>query len=210
MKKLEIKKCSKCNKRLATTLFYKSNQCKICLFGYKGWGYNHQGEKNPMFGKSHSQETKDKIRTTTFKRDKSTFIKTEEARKNISLGRALWWEQHPELKIIWSENQRGEKGSNWQGGKTSLALLDRRGIKYNEWRTKIFTRDNFICKICGLKGGWNKKFKKRIILNADHIKLYSLYPNLRYEVSNGRTLCLDCHRKTESWGGLTKFKKQYA
>jgi hypothetical protein len=37
-------------------------------------------------------------------------------------------------------------------------------------------------------------------LHPDHIKQFALYPELRYELSNGRTLCADCHRKTESWG----------
>ena len=32
-------------------------------------------------------------------------------------------------------------------------------------------------------------------LNADHIKPFSLYPELRLIVENGRTLCVDCHKK---------------
>jgi 5-methylcytosine-specific restriction endonuclease McrA len=37
-------------------------------------------------------------------------------------------------------------------------------------------------------------------LEADHIKPFCRFPELRLVVSNGRTLCKDCHRKTPTWG----------
>jgi 5-methylcytosine-specific restriction endonuclease McrA len=67
---------------------------------------------------------------------------------------------------------------------------------------EIFRRDRFTCTKCGIHSGCGHV----VVLNADHIKPFSLYPELRCDVSNGRTLCLDCHRKTETYGG--RFRHQ--
>lgn len=65
------------------------------------------------------------------------------------------------------------------------AQAERKTAQYKEWRTAVFIRDDFRCQICGKVGG---------TLNAHHIKSFSEYPNLRYVVSNGVTLCEECHK----------------
>lgn len=73
--------------------------------------------------------------------------------------------------------------------------------EYRDWRTAVFKRDNWTCQDCGQHGG---------TLNADHIKPQSLYPDLRFTVSNGRTLCRPCHKKTPTWGiGIYNMKRNY-
>lgn len=64
--------------------------------------------------------------------------------------------------------------------------------EYQLWRIAVFTRDNFTC-IWGDKSHGNR-------LQADHIKPWALYPELRYAIDNGRTLCINCHKKTETYG----------
>jgi len=59
-----------------------------------------------------------------------------------------------------------------------------------------FERDNFQC-VFGGKEHSND-------LRADHIKPFALYPELRFEIDNGRTLCESCHRKTDTFGSKTK------
>lgn len=77
---------------------------------------------------------------------------------------------------------------NWRGGvsfiyKTERQILMNRS-KYKIWRELVFIRDNWTCQDCGLIG---------IYLNAHHIKTWNNYPELRFDVDNGLTLCKSCH-----------------
>jgi hypothetical protein len=90
----------------------------------------------------------------------------------------------------------GSKHWNWQGGKTTGARKLRNSLEYKQWRTAVFDRDSYACVICGARNGNGVV----VILNADHIKPFSKYPELRLKISNGRTLCLDCHRRTPTFG----------
>ncbi len=63
--------------------------------------------------------------------------------------------------------------------------------EYKKWRKMIFERDEYTCRMCGLEGG---------MLHADHIKSFLSYPKLRLNVDNGRTLCVQCHKKTPNYG----------
>lgn len=67
-------------------------------------------------------------------------------------------------------------------------------LEYRLWRTAVFERDDYTCQWCGARNGNGKK----IVLNADHIKEFALYPELRLVISNGRTLCRGCHYKRHS------------
>jgi len=100
-------------------------------------------------------------------------------------------------------NQR-EKNGQWKGGVTTVNAKIRASLEYTNWRRKVFERDLYKCIWCNIKGGWNKELKKQIVLNADHIKPFALYPELRFELNNGRTLCEDCHMKTSTFGKLLK------
>lgn len=76
-------------------------------------------------------------------------------------------------------------------GKTQENYRIRRSVQYIQWRRQVFIRDNYTCQHCQQRGG---------ALQADHIKQFAYYPELRFEVNNGRTLCVECHKKTPTWG----------
>jgi 5-methylcytosine-specific restriction endonuclease McrA len=83
-----------------------------------------------------------------------------------------------------SEKYRGEKSWNWRGGTRDKNQLIRQGIETRLWREAVFSRDGWTCQECGKRGG---------ILNAHHIKSFAYFPELRFSIDNGRTLCKKCH-----------------
>ena len=58
---------------------------------------------------------------------------------------------------------------------------------YKEWRRRIKKRDKYSCKMPGGSRGGR-------YTQVHHIKRWSDYPSLRYEDSNGITLCNFCHK----------------
>ena len=87
---------------------------------------------------------------------------------------------------------RGERHWNYKGGKGPIRRRLMQQDEYKQWRKQVFERDNYSCVLCGVSGS-------NSVLHADHIKPWSSHEDLRYVVSNGRTLCIGCHEKTDSF-----------
>ena len=87
-----------------------------------------------------------------------------------------------ERKRVASKRHSGEGNYHWNGGlEFRKKKDDRRSSAYGGWRKQVWLRDNFICKIA------NPDCKGR--LEAHHILGWTEYPDLRYEINNGITLC---------------------
>lgn len=116
-----------------------------------------------------------------------------------------------ETKFKISKAQRGEKSCHWQGGITLLNELIRKSFKYRQWRSDIFTHDDFTCQKCGVRGGY---------LYAHHIKSFSSIVQFYeittleealdcqelWNINNGITLCEECHKLTENYGNKKLLK----
>ena len=87
-------------------------------------------------------------------------------------------------------DRQGDKHWNWKGGIKPVNQKLRNSRNYSEWRKKVFARDNYTCQSCSQRGGE---------LEADHIKQFAFYPELRFDITNGRTLCKSCHKKTDTY-----------
>ena len=96
--------------------------------------------------------------------------------------------------------RRGKNANHWKGGLTKKYKLLRSRIEWKLWREKVFLRDDYTCQACGERG---------LDIQADHVLPFSLYPDLRFELLNGRTLCVECHKKTDTYqNNIIKYKKQ--
>ena len=59
---------------------------------------------------------------------------------------------------------------------------------YKEWRRKVLRRDSYKCQMPGCK----RRGKR---MQVHHIQKWSSASSLRYDASNGITLCWDCHNE---------------
>ena len=98
-----------------------------------------------------------------------------------------------------SENRKGltakEKHPKWKGRISSVFSLIRNSFEYKEWRKEVFKRDKWTCVFCGYRSKGKRKGTRFSDIEADHIESFSKYPNLRFSITNGRTLCFECHKK---------------
>jgi 5-methylcytosine-specific restriction endonuclease McrA len=113
-------------------------------------------------------------------------------------------------RIVKRPNLAGEHSRFRKGGRTSLQQRLRTSVEYRFWREAVFRRDNHTCTACGARTAVGVK----IDLNADHVIALSVLldrhaicsldqalvcPEL-WALSNGRTLCHECHRRTDTYG----------
>lgn len=101
-----------------------------------------------------------------------------------SISKATSGKPRPEL--------RGEKNPNWKGGVDRNARRIEMGrTEYAQWRKSVFSRDSYKCmnKLC--KGGSSN-------LHAHHILSWKDHPDKRYDIANGVTVCVPCHKLIHS------------
>jgi hypothetical protein len=88
----------------------------------------------------------------------------------------------------------GENNHFWKGGVDRKEYKHYRNGEYIRWRKAVFERDNYTCLKCGIKSGNGES----VFLHPHHIKSYTHFPDLRYVVKNGVTLCKECHMELHS------------
>lgn len=125
--------------------------------------------------------------------------RSEEERKKIGTG-VRTNPQHKESCRVAGDRKRGIPRTEETRNRIRTGVLDflggygddRAAWRYRDWREKIVKRDNYTCQNCGKINLTGKD------CHAHHIKSWELYPELRYVLQNGKTLCLKCHMKEES------------
>lgn len=82
----------------------------------------------------------------------------------------------------------GPLNNKWKGGISSQNDKIRKSFIYKLWKKSVFEKDDYTCQECRKRGGK---------LNAHHLKPFATYPELRFAIDNGITLCIPCHRKID-------------
>ena len=81
------------------------------------------------------------------------------------------------------EKCTGENHPNWKGGVNSESYKARHTVEGELWRKNVMKRDSFMCQCCGSTKN----------LNAHHLYNFVDHLDIRYDVTNGITLCERCH-----------------
>lgn len=129
--------------------------------------------------------------------------KRPEVREKVSRTRKANAHQH--------HPRRGEDHWNWKGGKTPLVMQIRNSPQCADWHRAVFERDKYTCRVCGDDRGHN--------LNAHHYRqladmvhslgiesfLQAVETPILWDISNGVTLCEDCHVMANAASKLVKF-----
>lgn len=135
-------------------------------------------------------------------------LKIAQSCKERGIGKWMEGRERPiELRLRHSKKMKEWVASGthnfWKGGIAEITRSFKANfqntVEYRLWRTAIFKRDNYTCQGCGARNGNGKKIE----LNADHIKSFAQFPELRLAIDNGRTLCRECHYKRHSNAGLS-------
>jgi hypothetical protein len=118
-----------------------------------------------------------------------------------------WWKDPERKKEVQKKiSDTLKKKLKGDYSKLPLHLRFRHTLEYRHWRTAVLDRDNYTCQDCSFA---SSKRKKRRLVQAHHIYfLYKIFQDfdiktikeakklkILTDVTNGRTLCIPCHKK---------------
>ncbi len=140
------------------------------------------------------------------KNPETEFKKGNKFGKRFKKGMIPSWKGKPfsekhKIKLKLARKKRiGRLSPGWKGGIALLIERIRNCFEYRQWRSDVFTRDDFTCQDCGwdkghiLEAHHIKEFSK--IIEENSIKTLKEAINCKelWNINNGITLCEKCHK----------------
>lgn len=149
-------------------------------------------------GRRLSQAHRDKIKSAMMNRKITWGKKISQSKQGHT-----WPKGYNERQSL-AQKKRFQNETVWNKGMGCGSKLKRDNekeyAKQKEWRDNVLKRDRYQCVNC----------KSNKSLEADHIKMWAVYPKLRYEISNGQTLCQICHKQKTAKDLSIYWKNQFA
>lgn len=146
---------------------------KTCLENY--------GVENPFESKKIQEQI---VKTNIDKYGVESFTQTEAyIKQSQATSLERYGVTHYTKTDEYKELYGGENSPSWKGG-VKYHRNERATMEYRDWRKSVFDSDFYTCQKCNVKSGK---------LNAHHICNWKDNPTLRFEKSNGITLCEECH-----------------
>jgi len=170
-----------------STAEYKSMFPGVCMESEatKNFNYKHRCDisKLPQSLVARSKTgkaNKGKKRTEEFKKKRSE--------QYSGKGNPFYGKKHSEetCKKL-SAHFQGVGIDEWEGFSNKAIVRLDKSSKMKYWRHAVYERDDYTCILCDKRGG---------DLNAHHIVKRANREDLIYNVDNGVTLCVRCHKKT--------------
>ena len=123
------------------------------------------------------------------------------------------WQTSTRIK---NRNTFGKKNGNYIDGRTPLNETIRKLTEYDEWRNKVFKKDNYTCQECGQYGGnieahHKNPFAELLSEFLEEYNQFSPYEEkeiltrlaMKYKsfwnINNGETTCIKCHSKIDKY-----------
>ena len=162
-----------------------SRKCEECCVVLTKISQHRFCSRNCLaIGLSKSHKGKHFSKKSEFKKG---IVPWSKSQKGVHLSPGSEWKKG---MIPWNKGQKGYKAgplnNRWKGGVTKDNTKFRETNEYKLWRSSVYKRDNYTCKIC-------ERYSGR--LNSHHIKPFSSHPDLRLSLDNGITLCFYDHKK---------------
>jgi 5-methylcytosine-specific restriction endonuclease McrA len=149
----------------------------------------HTRQAFSMSGHSHSEETRLKM-----SKAQSGHVVSQDTRDKLCMCNT--GKQHSiATRLKMSVSHKKKKPYNWKGGRSKHYKTGYYSVAYKLWRESVFARDDYTCQMCGAA---------KVYLTAHHLKSFAHYPTLRFEITNGQTLCEECHKSTDNYMGRRK------
>lgn len=167
----------------------------------QGYQKGHTLAGGGFSGKKHTEEARRKIAightgSRGYKHSEETKKKMGESNSRAQSGKPKPW-------------KRGILNQNWKGGITPTKIAIHKSLAYKLWRTAIFVRDNWTCIWCGSKKNIEADHiisfssildKLKFEQGIDNLYEKAMHYPLLWDTGNGRTLCHDCHKTTDTYG----------